>query len=250
MDREANRSGVGLYAPRQVPRIPAAAMRVPLCDSRRQYLALAGEIQAAVRETLESGRYIMGREHDQFETEWAAYCQRRFAVLVANGTDALEIALRTIGCREGDDVVTAANAGGYTTAACRLLGVVPVYADIDPYLTISPQSVAEALGARTRAVVATHLYGKSPISTACRTALAGRDIPILEDCTRAHGAQYRGRRAGSLGDSPPSVSTRPKISAPGRRRRDCHQQADTPAASESPAVWLGREISGRPAGRA
>ena len=184
MDREANRSGVGLYAPRQVPRIPAAAMRVPLCDSRRQYLALAGEIQAAVRETLESGRYIMGREHDQFETEWAAYCQRRFAVLVANGTDALEIALRTIGCREGDEVVTAANAGGYTTAACRILGAVPVYADIDRSLTIAPASVAEALGARTKAVVVTHLYGKMADVDGVRAALAGRDIPILEDCAQ------------------------------------------------------------------
>ncbi len=199
MDGEANRSGLGLCAAHQFPRIPAVAMRVPLNDARRQYVALAGEIQAAVRETLESGWYIMGREHDQFEIQWAAYCQCSFAVGLANGTDALEIALRAVGCREGDEVITAANAGGYATSACRILGAVPVYADIDRSLTVSPASVAEALGPRTKAVVVTHLYGKMADVEGVRAVLAGRDIPILEDCAQSHGAMRGGRRAGSLG---------------------------------------------------
>ena len=177
------------------------AMHVPLNDSKRQYRALAGEIEAALHETLESGSYIMGGRHQEFESRWAAFCQRRFALGVANGTDALEIALRAVGCGPGDEVVTVANAGGYATTACRLVGAVPVYADIDPLsLTLAPASLATALGPCTRAVIVTHLYGKMADVDAVRQALAGREIAVIEDCARAHGASSRGRRAGSLGD--------------------------------------------------
>lgn len=176
-------------------------MRIPLNDIQRQYLALAAELGAAVDATLRSGWYIMGREHDRFEREFAAYCGRSFAVAVANGTDALEIALRTVGCQSGDEVVTAANAGGYTTFACRIVGAVPVYADIDSRtLTLSPAAVRQVLSSRTKAVVATHLYGKMADVPGLATAIAGQGIALIEDCAQAHGAILDGRRAGSLGD--------------------------------------------------
>jgi dTDP-4-amino-4,6-dideoxygalactose transaminase len=176
-------------------------MRVPLNDTKRQYLAMADEIDAAVRATFASGWYVMGDQHNQFEAEFAAHCRRQFAVAVANGTDALEIALRVVGCQSGDEVITVANAGGYATTACVLVGATPVYADVDPStLTISPDSAAQALSPRTKAVVATHLYGKMADVAGLRQVLAGRNIAVIEDCAQAHGAIRDGCPAGSLAD--------------------------------------------------
>jgi dTDP-4-amino-4,6-dideoxygalactose transaminase len=176
-------------------------MRVPLNDLRRQSLEHAEELEAAIRRVLDSGWYILGREHDAFERDFAAYCQCREAVAVGNGTDALEIALRGLGCGPGDEVITAANAGGYTTAACLLVGATPVYADVDPHrLTLSPDSVASALRPRTKAVVVTHLYGMLGDVPGVRAAIAGQRVWIVEDCAQAHGGVRDGKRAGSLGD--------------------------------------------------
>ena len=176
-------------------------MRVPLSDPKRQYLSLADKIDAVVQSVMSGGWYIFGREHDAFEREFAAYCQRQHTVAVANGTDALEIALRALGCGRGDEVITVANAGGYTTMACVQLGVMPVYVDIEPTtLTMSPASVVQALSPRTKAVVVTHLYGMMADLAGICQAIDGRGIHIVEDCAQAHGAMRQGRRAGSFGD--------------------------------------------------
>jgi aminotransferase EvaB len=175
-------------------------MRVPLNNTKRQYLAMADEIDAAMRATMESGWYVMGDEHNRFEAEFAAYCHCRFAVAVANGTDALEIALRVVGCQAGDEVVTVANAGGYTTTACVLVGATPVYVDVDSSLTMSPDSAARALSTRTKAVVLTHLYGKMADVAGVQQVAAGRNIAVIEDCAQAHGAKRADCPAGSLGD--------------------------------------------------
>jgi dTDP-4-amino-4,6-dideoxygalactose transaminase len=176
-------------------------MHVPLNDTKRQYLAMADEIDAAVRAAMARGWYVMGEEHDRFEEEFAAYCRRRYAIAVANGTDALEIALRVLGCQAGDEVVTVANAGGYATTACMLVGATPVYVDVDAdSLTMSINSVAEALSPRAKAVVVTHLYGKMADVAGVRRLVAGRGIAVLEDCAQAHGAMSGDCPAGSLGD--------------------------------------------------
>jgi dTDP-3-amino-2,3,6-trideoxy-4-keto-D-glucose/dTDP-3-amino-3,4,6-trideoxy-alpha-D-glucose/dTDP-2,6-dideoxy-D-kanosamine transaminase len=176
-------------------------MRVPLNDTKRQYLAMADEIDVAVRATMAGGWYVMGEEHNRFEAEFATYCHRPFAVAVGNGTDALEIALRAIGCRAGDEVITVANAGGYATTAIVLVGATPVFVDVAASsLTMSPDSVAQALGARTKAVVVTHLYGKMADVAGVQQAIAGRQIAVIEDCAQAHGAVSENRKAGSMGD--------------------------------------------------
>ena len=151
---------------------------------------------------LDSGRYVHGPEHGAFEEELAAYLGVAHCAGVASGTDALELALAAFGCGPGDEVVTAANAGGYTTAAARRLGCAVRYADVDPTtLGLSAATVEAALTASTRAVVATHLYGLmcdvEGIVELCR----GRDIAVVEDCAQAAGARRGGRRAGSLGDA-------------------------------------------------
>ena len=153
-----------------------------------------------------------------------------------------------VGCREGDEVITAANAGGYATAACRILGAVPVYADIDRSLTISPASVAEALGPRTKAVVVTHLYGKMADVEGVRGRLAGRDIPILEDCAQSHGAMRCGRRAGSLGALAAFSFYPTRTSAPWATAGPSSPTTpSTPGAPNAPPIWLGREVPRRAA---
>ena len=176
-------------------------MRVPLNDTKRQYQLLKDEIEQAIQRVLNSGRYVLGPEVEAFEEEFAAYCGCAHSIAVGNATDALEIALRAYGCRPGDEVIMAANAGMYAATACVQIGATPVFADIEEAtLQISAESVAALVSAQTRAVVVTHLYGKLADVSAVRTALGTGDIGLVEDCAQAHGAQQDERRAGSFGD--------------------------------------------------
>ena len=175
-------------------------MRVPFNDLKRQYVDLSAVLEAALSRVASSGWYVMGPEHDRFEKAFTDYLQCAHVIAVGNGTDALELALRCANCGPGDEVVTAVNAGGYATTAIRLLGATPVFADIDPMtLTISPDSLASVMSKRTRAVVATHLFGKMADMTALR-AVTGDAVVLIEDCAQAHGALYNGHQAGTLGD--------------------------------------------------
>ena len=151
---------------------------------------------------LDSGRYVHGPEHAAFEKELAAFLGVAHCAGVASGTDALELALAALGCTPGDEVITAANAGGYTTAAARKLGCVVRYADVDSAtLGLSRETVEAALTDATRAVVATHLYGQmcdvEGIVELCRS----RSIAVIEDCAQAAGARRGGRRAGTFADA-------------------------------------------------
>ncbi|TGU70204.1 DegT/DnrJ/EryC1/StrS family aminotransferase [Geomonas terrae] len=178
-------------------------MSVPLQAPLRQYQQFATEIDTAVQSALSSGRWLFGTSVDQFEKSFAAYCRVPFVITVANGTDALEISLIAAGAK-GREVITVANAGGYTTTACRIIGAIPVYVDIDPEtLLMSPQHALAAVTKDTAALVVTHLYGRMADVEAFRTGLAamGReDVVIIEDCAQAHGALLNGKRAGSCGD--------------------------------------------------
>ena len=176
-------------------------MEVPFNDLKRHYAVLADSIDGALRRVASSGWYIMGPEHDSFEREFAAYCGTKHAVAVANGTDALELALRCLDCGPGDEVITVANAGGYATTAIVQVGAVPVFVDVEmTSLTMSPGSLAGAVNEKTRAVVVTHLFGQMVDMAGIRSVLKGRSLFLIEDCAQAHGAMLCGRRAGSLGD--------------------------------------------------
>ena len=177
-----------------------APLTVPLNDCRRQSVVLAGELEEAARRVIAGGWYVHGREHDAFEREWAAYCGRGHCIGVANGTDALELSLRALGCGPGDEVITVANAGGYTTAATLAVGAAPVLIDVERHtLTMSPERAAAAIGPRTKAIVLTHLYGYlGPVEALCKLATE-RGVALVEDCAQAHGAMRGGRRAGSFG---------------------------------------------------
>jgi dTDP-4-amino-4,6-dideoxygalactose transaminase len=173
---------------------------VPFNDLERYATVVASRLEATASRVIRSGRYLLGPETQAFESELAAFTTVRGCVSVANGTDALEIALRSLGVDAGDEVVLAANAGGYGTTACLAIGAVPVYADVDAdSLLLTAGSIAEACTTATRAVVVTHLYGHVADVDAIRAAVG--DVAIVEDVAQAHGATRGGRVAGSFGDA-------------------------------------------------
>lgn len=179
-------------------------MNIPFNAPGRQYQILKGEIDRAIASVLESGWYLLGEETTTFEQEFAAFCGVAHCITLASGTDALELALRGTRCRPGLEVITAANAGGYTTYACNIVGATPVYVDIDPkFLQMDLEAAVAAVTERTACIVVTHLYGFAVDVPLLRRLLeaAGRSsVPIIEDCAQAHGAILHGRRVGSFGD--------------------------------------------------
>ncbi len=175
---------------------------VPLNDLKRHYESIRPQIDAAINRVMEQGHYIMGPEHDAFEKEFAGYHGRRFGIAVANGTDALELGLRSLGIRPGDEVLMVANACMYGTIATLNAQAIPVFVDVDAKtLTMSPSSLAEAISPATRVVIVTHLYGKmADVEEIQRVLKHHPHIKVLEDCSQAHGAQWKGRKAGTFSD--------------------------------------------------
>lgn len=173
---------------------------VALNDLLRQTRALHGELTASVNRVLRSGWYILGRECGAFEAEFAAYCGVAHCVSVANGTDALEISLRSLGIGRGDAVATVANAGGYSSTAIRAVGAEPLYVDIDPStMNMSAADLAVRLTPAVRAVIATHLYGRMADLPALLAVSGRAAVPLVEDCAQSHGAAIGGKKAGSWG---------------------------------------------------
>jgi dTDP-3-amino-2,3,6-trideoxy-4-keto-D-glucose/dTDP-3-amino-3,4,6-trideoxy-alpha-D-glucose/dTDP-2,6-dideoxy-D-kanosamine transaminase len=172
-----------------------------LNDLSRQTDAMADQLAAAVNRVIDRGRYILGPENEAFEEAFAAYCGVPHAVGVANGTDAIELALRAIGVQAGHAVVTAANAGFYTSAAVLAIGATPVFVDVDPitFLMSLDSLRSELIATPVQCVVLTHLYGRMVDVDAIIGICEPRGIPALEDCAQAHGAARAGRRAGSFG---------------------------------------------------
>lgn len=180
---------------------------IPMNDLKRLFSLHQDAVEKAALEAMRSGWWLNGPRGKAFAEEFRSYLGVSECLLVANGTDALEITLRALlGERDpaGQEVVTVANAGGYTTTACRQIGLTPVYADIDASSQlVNVESACAGLSANTMAVVATHLYGNVVDVPALRTSMdkAGFDgVPIVEDCAQSHGARFGDRLTGSMGD--------------------------------------------------
>jgi aminotransferase EvaB len=175
-------------------------VRIPINDLARHHQPLAKELSQAVERVLSRGWYILGPELEAFEAEFAAYCGVHHAVGVANGTDALELALQAVGVEHGGEVVTVANAGMYGTTAILRAGAVPVFADVDPIsLMMDAGALESALSPRTAAVIVTHLYGGMAAIRELSAIAARRNIPLIEDCAHCPGAERDHRKAGSWG---------------------------------------------------
>ena len=168
--------------------------------------ASAGEVWPEIEQDfvacLLDGAYIGGPAVTNFERDWAAYCGAEHAVGVANGTDALQLTLTALGVGAGDEVVVPANTFIATAAAVARAGATPRFADVsDDTLLMTPQTLAEAITPRTRAVIVVHLYGQMPDMTGLVAAAGKAGIAVIEDAAQAHGAEWGGRRAGSFGEA-------------------------------------------------
>jgi dTDP-4-amino-4,6-dideoxygalactose transaminase len=174
---------------------------IPFGDLGLQYQAIKVELDQAIQSVLNDGWFILGTNVSAFENEFAAYCGAAFAVGVANGTDALQLALMACGVTPGDEVVTTPHSATFTALAISATGAVPTFVDIDPdSYNMNPRKLEEAIGPRTRAVMPVHLYGQ-PADMDSIVAIAHRyNLSVIEDAAQAHGALYKGRRVGTLGD--------------------------------------------------
>ena len=185
-----------------LPPEDASQNPVPLLDLKEQTRLLEPRITAAIREILHSGAFILGPAVRRLEKKMARYCQRRFAVAVASGTDALRLTLPALGIGPGDEVITTPFSFVATASTILRCGATPVFADIDPQsFNLDPGRIESAITSRTRAIIPVHLYGQPADMDPIRDLAAVRGLSVIEDCAQAVGAQYDGAMAGSLGDA-------------------------------------------------
>jgi dTDP-3-amino-3,4,6-trideoxy-alpha-D-glucose transaminase len=176
--------------------------RVAYVNFPRLNERFGAELHGVFARVMESGVYMGGPEVAEFEREFAAFCGTRFAVGVANGLEALELTLRAWRVGPGDEVVVPANTAVQTALAVSHTGARVVLADAEPDTgSLDPRALAAALTPATRAVVPVHLYGHAVDMDAVRALARGAGVRVLEDAAHAHGARYRERRCGSLGDA-------------------------------------------------
>lgn len=173
---------------------------IPLMDVRRQYKRIQEKLDGAALRVLHSGSYIMGDDVQEFEEMFAAYIGTKYAVSVANGTDALEIALLSLGIGKGDEVITTAMSFFATAEAIAAVGATPVFVDCtgDTY-TIDSTKIEEKISGRTKAIVPVHLYGQCADMDEINRIAKKHKLYVVEDAAQAAGAEYQGKKAGSLG---------------------------------------------------
>jgi dTDP-3-amino-2,3,6-trideoxy-4-keto-D-glucose/dTDP-3-amino-3,4,6-trideoxy-alpha-D-glucose/dTDP-2,6-dideoxy-D-kanosamine transaminase len=211
---------------------------VPLNDPRRRFAEVREQMIQDFAGFLDHGTYIGGSFVADFERVFADWCGREFALAVANGTDALEVAARAAGVAAGDEVICVANAGGYSTVACVAIGAVPVYVDVNlGDAQISFDAAIAAINNRTKAIIVTHLFGLHNDVTILKDALRRQDrndICIIEDCAQAHGAKapsgargdvatysfYPTKNLGAIGDAGAVVTDQPLLAERVRALRE------------------------------
>jgi dTDP-4-amino-4,6-dideoxygalactose transaminase len=171
-------------------------------DLSRAIVQQRAALDEATAEVLDSGWVVLGPQVSAFEDELATYVGAAHAASVANGTDALTLALLALGCTTGDKVATVANAGGYSTTAIRGVGATPVYVDVDRRTALmTAETLAPALEMGVSVVVVTHLFGAMADVAAIVELCHSRGVKVLEDCAQSIGAERNGVRAGSVGDA-------------------------------------------------
>ncbi|HKQ59460.1 MAG TPA: DegT/DnrJ/EryC1/StrS family aminotransferase [Candidatus Eisenbacteria bacterium] len=176
-------------------------MSVPLLDLKAQYTDIKAELDAAVHRVLDSTRFIGGPEVSGLEEEIARYSQCAHAVACASGTDALLLSLKALGIGPGDEVVTSAYSFFASAGVVVNAGATPVFVDIDPTsYNLDPHRLEAAITPNTKAVIAVHLYGQCCDLTAVKAVCEKKKIWLIEDAAQAIGAEWEGRRAGSIGD--------------------------------------------------
>src|SRR2546423_14270411 len=174
-------------------------MPIPLLDLKLQYATIRDEVLRVTNEVYESQHFILGKRVDDFERDFAAYCQSKHCLGVSSGTDALLIALMVLGVGPGDEVIVPAYSFFATAGVVDRLGATPVFVDIDlADYNIDPKLIEARITPRTRAIMPVHLYGQIAAMDQINRIARKHEVPVIEDAAQAVGAEFDGRRAGAL----------------------------------------------------
>jgi dTDP-4-amino-4,6-dideoxygalactose transaminase len=173
---------------------------VPFFELKRQYASIKPEIQAAINKVLDDGNFILGKEVEAFEKEFAAYIGAKHCVALNSGTDALTLSLRCAGIKQHDEVILPSHTFISTALAVSNCGATPVLAECDESYTLDIESFKKAITKKTKAVIPVHLYGQPADMGPIKEIAEGKGIKIVEDCAQAHGAEIGGKKIGALGD--------------------------------------------------
>ena len=175
-------------------------MKIPILDLKRQYDIIKSEVEDAIIEVARSGYYIMGPKIAAFESEMAAYLNVKHVISVANGTDALVIALRAFNIKEGDEVITTPFTFFATAEAISLTGAIPVFADVeDKTFNIDPEKIEAKITSRTKAILPVHIFGQAADMDSINALAKKHNLMVIEDACQAIGSKYKGSFAGTLG---------------------------------------------------
>jgi dTDP-4-amino-4,6-dideoxygalactose transaminase len=174
--------------------------KIEFVDLKKQYATIKPELDAAMSAVVSAGAFVGGPAVEDFEAEFARYCEVNYAISVANGTDALHLALRALGVGPGDEVITVSHTFIATVSAIIMSGASVALANIDPdTYCLDPADLERCITPRTKAIVPVHIYGQPADMDPIMEIAARHNLYVLEDACQAHGARYKNRRAGSLG---------------------------------------------------
>lgn len=175
-------------------------MNIPFLDLKQQFNQIQQDVMPAVTEAMTNGAFIGGPQVTGFEEEFAAFCESQYCVGVGSGTDALRFALMAAGIGKGDEVITVPNTFIATTEAISQVGAVPVFVDVkENTCNMDPDQIAASITDRTRAIIPVHLYGQVADMDAILQIADQYNLVVIEDACQAHGALYKGKKAGSMG---------------------------------------------------
>ncbi|OLB42999.1 MAG: erythromycin biosynthesis sensory transduction protein eryC1 [Verrucomicrobia bacterium 13_2_20CM_2_54_15] len=177
-------------------------MKVPFLDLKAHHAPLTEEFDRAIREVIESSAFAGGPFVERFEEEFASFCGSSYAIGVGNGTDALWLALLALGIGEGDEVITVPNTFIATAEAITYCKARPVFVDVDPdTFTMNPAELEKSLTKKTKAIIPVHLFGQPADMDSILEFARANGLFVVEDAAQAHGAQYKGQKAGTMGDA-------------------------------------------------
>ncbi len=181
---------------------PGGIMNIPLVDLGAQYKSIKDDLDRAISDVIATSAFIGGRYVADFEKAFADFCSAKHCIAVGNGTDALFIALKTLGIGRDDEVITVANSFIATSEAITMTGAKVVFADIDPKTyNIDVNHIEAKINGNTKAVIPVHLYGQPADMDSILTLAKKHGLKVIEDCAQAHGARYKGRSIGTMGDA-------------------------------------------------